>query len=130
MKLLKDFLGFTKLKFIVFILLSAILFYLNAAQDAILGNFSVFGFLISIFVIYLYLNIVWFAFIDKKHFAIGLLILILLSAVIWVSAYYSAEYSKKKREKDYEICLQETNSVDYNGQVIMCMQNKGYKLYR
>jgi len=126
MNLIKDFFYFTKSKLIVFIVLSISIFYLMAQQDVVLGNFSWSSLIIILLIIYLILNILWFSFIDKKHFIIGLILLVLFA----LAYFYSADYYSQKREKATNDCMVQVNSKVINIEVVRCLSSKGYKKYR
>ncbi len=126
MHLLKEFFYFTKSKLIVFILLAIVIFFDLSQQDMLLGNFTWSGFASILTINYLFLNILWFSFKDKKHFLIGLVSFILLVGAVWLTNYYSTQ----KRAEAYDNCLKENNSTGESIEVMQCMSAKGYKYYR
>lgn len=124
--MLKDLFYFRKSKLITFIIL--VLIFLNFAgkQDAILGNITISILLTSIMVIYLFLSIIWFAFLGKKHFIISLLLLALLVFLGW----YTNFIDHQKKERIENECLNENNTRVRNIEVMRCMKLKGIKFYR
>lgn len=122
----KDFFYFTKSKLLLFAMFTIIFLFYITEQNQVLGIFSYFEELIFIAAIYLFLSIVWFSFKSKRHFIIGLALMVLfISSIFYVNSFYSQKRSEAQAE-----CLRQNNTTVENIEVMKCMLDKGYKKYR
>ncbi len=129
MNLIKEFFYFTKLKLIVFVILSGAIVAYMTQTDQILGDYFTWSnILISVLEIYLFICILFFAFKDIKHFLIGLVIFILIIGADWIS---NNDYNLK-RVAIWDNCLKlATTDNTVNGSKFgNCLNLAGYKLYR
>ncbi len=124
--MLKEFFYFTKSKFIIFLILAISIYVFMARQDMILGNFSYSILFIFIGVLYLVTSVLWFSFKSKKHFLIGIIVIVIL----FFTLRYSDNYSSQKRADAQTECMKNLNVTSMNVEVMRCLQSKGYKFYR
>ena len=122
----KDFFYFKKSKLITFILFILLFQILTTDQSQVLGNVTLFMQVMSIIIIYLFLSILWFAFLSRKHFIISLVLFVFL----FVFGWYTNNSSLQKRKIIENECLKANNTLVRNIDVMKCMQSKGIKFYR